>query len=113
MAKPKPNSKQASGIKGMKLIAIKQECYAIACVETVLELRKKYVTLCQKSDFRLRKTWENLLKNLRAHGDWIGIKVAKIAPLAPEQSYNPTTPGGLLTFRPERVAMDRSAENDD
>jgi hypothetical protein len=105
MAKPKPNSKQASGIKGMKLIAIKQECYAIACVETVLELRKKYVTLCQKSDFRLRKTWENLLKNLRAHGDWIGIKV--------EQSYNPTTPGGLLTFRPERVAMDRSAENDD
>lgn len=113
MAKRKPRTSRLSGIQGMKLIAIKQECYAISGVATTTELKRKYVTLCKDRDFRKRKTWEYLLKNLRAHGDWTGIRVSDIEHLADKERKTAKSKLGTLSFHPGRVEMDKAAENDD
>jgi hypothetical protein len=97
----------------MKLIAIKQECYAISGVATTAELKRKYLTLCKDRDFRKRTTWEYVLKNLRAHGDWIGIRVSDIEYLADKERSSAKSKLGTLSFHPDRVAMDKAAENDD
>jgi hypothetical protein len=115
MAKRKLRASRSSGIQEMKLIAIKQECYAISGVATTTELKRKYVTLCRDRDFRKRKTWEYLLENLRAHGDWIGIRVSDIEYLAESEKECKTAKSklGKLSFHPGRVEMDKAAENDD
>jgi hypothetical protein len=113
MAKRKPRTRQKSGIKGMKLIAVKQECYAISGVATITELKRQYVTLCRGRDFRKRKTWEYVLKNLRAHSEWIGIQVSDIESLADKERKAAKSKLGTLSFHPERVEMDKAAENDD
>lgn len=113
MAKHQSRNQGRSGIKGMKLIAIKEECYALSGVATTKELKRKYLTLCSNRDFRKRKTWEYILKNLRAHGDWIGIRVSDIEYLAKKEHEATKSGLGLLVFHPGRVEMDRAAENDD
>jgi hypothetical protein len=108
-------AKKQSGIKAMKLIAIKNECFAITDTTNLSELKRKYATLCKGRDFRKRATWEYVLKRLRTDGDWMGIKLSKIERLElEEQSRNVASPiSGALTFWPERVEWDKAAENDD
>jgi hypothetical protein len=113
MAKRKSSTRRKSGIQRMKLIAIKQECYAISGVATTTELKQKYITLCRDRDFRKRNTWEYLLKNLRAHGDWIGIRISDIEYLAGQERQPAQSTLGTLSFHPARVEMDQAAENDD
>jgi hypothetical protein len=113
MLRPKSPNRRKSGIQGMKLIAIKQECYAISGVATTNELKQKYITLCRERDFRKRKTWEYLLKSLRVHGDWIGIRISDIEHLADQERKADRSKLGTVSFHPGRVEMDKAAENDD
>jgi hypothetical protein len=113
MAKRQSRNQRKSGIKGMKLIAIKAECYALSGAATTAELKRKYPTLCRDRDFRQRKTWEYVLKTLRNHGDWIGIRVSDIESLAEKERAAIKSELRPLTFSPERVEMDKAAENDD
>lgn len=113
MAKRVTHRPKQPGIKGMKLLAIKQECYAIAGVATTTELKRKYQTLTQGCDFRLRKSWEHVLKNLQQDGDWLGIRLVSLEKQAAKEQALSATGLGALTFTPERVNMDRAAENDD
>jgi hypothetical protein len=107
-------AKKKSGIGSMKLIAIKNECYAIAKVATLNDLKHKYVTLCKGRDFRKRQSWEYILKRLRADADWMGVTFADIGNNAlKEKSYVPTPVPSGLTFHPERPDWDKAAENDD
>ena len=112
MVKRKHRVKQQIGIKSMKLIAIKKECFALSGVSCTSELKKRYVTLCKKRDFRKRKTWEYVLKRLRTDGDWIGIRISDINYTEIRRSSTQST-FGKLTFSSERVAMDQAADNDD
>ena len=107
MSKRQSKSKENFGLKGMKLIAIKEECYAISGVSTTTELKRKYSTLCRNRDFRKRKTWEYVLQNLRVDGDWLGIRISDIEYLARKE--NKTVNSELKTL----VEMDKAAENDD
>lgn len=98
----------------MKLIAIKNECYAIAEVATLKDLKRKYVTLCKGRDFRKRQSWEYILKRLRADSDWMGVTLTEIENNAlKEKSYLTKPLPTDLTFRPERPDWDKAAENDD
>lgn len=101
------------GIKAMKLIAIKKECYAIAGVSSTAELRQAYTTLCANQDFRTRKSWEYVLKTLREDGDWLGIKVSDIEKMAARENQRPQSRAKTFTFHRGRTVMDRLAENDD
>lgn len=113
MAKKKAARKHSTGIKQMKLIAIKQECYAVSRAATTAELKHQYPTLSKNRDFRWRKTWEYVLKRLRQDSEWLGISVSALEALA-EERHKAEKPGlGTLVFSPERVAMDQAAENDD
>lgn len=100
-------------IKQMKLIAIKQECYAISGAATTPALKKQYPTLAKNRDFRTRKAWEYVLKQLRENGDWLGIKVNELESLAKKQRTVKKSALNTFTFSPKRVAMDQAAENDD
>ena len=112
-ARTKKKKKKRSGLQGMKLVAIKQECYAISGAATTKELKRKYSTLCKGRDFRRRKNWEYVLKKLRQDGDWMGLSVSDIEEFAiKERSANKSKQGSLV-FHPERVAMDQAADNDD
>ena len=111
--KKKTSAKRAVSIKQMKLIAIKQECYAISGAATTPALKKQYPALAKNRDFRTRKAWEYILKRLRRDGEWLGIKVSELESLAEEQRNAKQTKRKALTFSPKRVAMDRAAENDD
>lgn len=113
MAKRTTRQKKKSGIQGMKLIAIKQECYAIAGVSNTVELRRKYQSLSTGRDFRKRKTWEYMLKNLQQDGDWLGIRLADLEDQAAKEQEFAAAELRAFTFTPERVSMDRAAENDD
>jgi hypothetical protein len=113
MAKHSSRNQKKTGIKAMKLIAIKEECYALSGAATTAELKQKYPTLCRDRDFRQRKTWEYVLKNLRTHGDWIGIRVSDVESLAEKERSSVKSKLGTLTFHPEHVEMDKAAENDD
>jgi len=101
------------GIQTMKLIAIKKECYAITCVTSTSELRQQYVTLCTGQDFRTRKSWEYVLKNLRKDGDWLGIKVSDLEKLVAKETKRAKSKLKTLHFHTDRPAMDMAAENDD
>ena len=113
MAKQKTSTNQAVSLKQMKLIAIKQECYAISGAATTPALKKQYPTLAKNRDFRTRKAWEYVLKRLRRDGEWLGIKVTELESLAKQQRSAKQPKLKALTFSPERVAMDQAAENDD
>jgi hypothetical protein len=113
MSKHQSRNNVKSGIKGMKLIAIKEECYAISEAATTTELKRKYPTLCNNRDFRQRKTWEYVLEKLRADGDWIGIRVSDIEYLAQKERGVVKSQLRTLVFHPGRVEMDKAAENDD
>lgn len=113
MAKRITQKKKKPGIKAMKLVAIKQECYAIADVATTSELKRKYQTLSKRRDFRKRKTWEYVLKNLQQDGDWLGIRLSELEEQAAKEQEFAAAEIGTFTFTPERVAMDQAAENDD
>lgn len=113
MAKRQTRTRKKSGIKQMKLIAIKEECYALSEVATTKELKRKYATLCSNRDFRKRKSWEHVLKNLRTDGSWIGIRVSDIENLAQKERETLKSRVGVLSFHSGRVEMDRAAENDD
>ncbi|MDV3351756.1 hypothetical protein QGP82_23840 [Leptothoe sp. LEGE 181152] len=106
-------NKKRSGLQGMKLVAIKQECYAISGAATTKELKRKYKTLCQGRDFRRRKTWEYVLKKLRQDGDWIGLSISDIEERATRECSANKPNRSSLVFHPERVAMDQAADNDD
>lgn len=113
MPKKASQFKKRTGIKSMKLVAIKQECYAISGASNTVELKRKYKTLSQGRDFRRRKTWEYVLKMLRQEGDWLGIRVSDIESHADKEKNVSPSVIRSFTFHPERVAMDRDAENDD
>ncbi|BAU11323.1 hypothetical protein LEP3755_18160 [Leptolyngbya sp. NIES-3755] len=113
MTKGRSQTRRKSGIKGMKLIAIKAECYALSSAATTAELKRKYPTLCRDRDFRQRKTWEYVLKTLRTHGDWIGVRVSDIETLAEKERTAVKSDLRPFTFTPERIDMDQAAENDD
>lgn len=106
-------TRRKHGIQAMKLIAIKKECYAITGVASTSKLRQKYITLCKGQDFRTRKSWEYVLKNLREDGDWLGIKISEIEKTAARETKRPKSKAQALTFHAGRVAMDMAAENDD
>lgn len=112
MGKRKHRTKKQSGIKSMKLIAIKKECFALSEVSCTSELKKRYATLCKKRDFRKRKTWEYVLKRLRTDGDWIGIRVSDINHTG-IRGISARSTFRTLTISPERIAMDKAADNDD
>ncbi|MEL6137877.1 MAG: hypothetical protein AAGJ95_09605 [Cyanobacteria bacterium J06554_11] len=109
----KSRQQKATGIKQMKLVAIKQECYAISGAATTPELKKQYPSLAKDRDFRRRKTWEYVLKRLREDGEWLGIKVSELEAIADGERRQKNAARKQLVFSPERVAMDRAAENDD
>ncbi|MBE9013403.1 hypothetical protein IQ250_24730 [Pseudanabaenaceae cyanobacterium LEGE 13415] len=113
MTKPRSQNRRKTGIKGMKLIAIKAECYALSGAATTAELKRKYPTLCRDRDFRQRKTWEYVLKTLRTHGDWIGICVSDIEALAEKERATVKSEPRPFTFTPQLIEMDQAAENDD
>jgi hypothetical protein len=113
MAKKKASSKRPTGLKQMKLVAIKQECYAISGAATTAALKQKYPTLSKNRDFRRRETWEYILKRLRHDGEWLGITVFELEALAEERRKAEKPSLRTLVFTPDRVAMDRAAENDD
>jgi hypothetical protein len=113
MAKKKASPKRSTGIKQMKLVAIKQECYAISGAASTAELKRKYPTLSKNRDFRKRGTWEYVLKRLRQDGEWLGISVSELEMLAEERRRAEKPSLRTLVFSPERVEMDRAAENDD
>lgn len=113
MPKKKAVATNFTGLKQMKLVAIKQECYAISGAATTTELKKKYPTLSKKRDFRTRKTWEYVLKRLRSDGEWLGVSVSGLESIAEERRTPETSGMRTLVFSPERVAMDQAAENDD
>lgn len=106
-------AKLKHGIQTMKLIAIKKECYAITGVASTSELRQRYVTLCSGQDFRTRKSWEYVLKNLREDAIWLGVKVSDIEKLAAKENKRARSKLKTLNFNVERPAMDMAAENDD
>lgn len=106
-------NKVTTGFPSMKLIAIKEECYAISGVDNTRKLKKKYQTLCKGLDFRRRKTWETILNNLRTNGDWSGITLSDLDRLAVVENLNNQINRDLLVFHPGRIDMDRDAENDD
>lgn len=111
---PKRNAaKLTTGIKQMKLVAIKQECYAISGAATTPELKKKYRTLSKNRDFRKRKTWEYVLKRLRRDGEWLGMSPSHKVLVAEKKHETMHSDFRPLVFSPERVAMDQAAENDD
>lgn len=113
MPKKKSATKRAVSIKQMKLIAIKQECYAISGAATTPALKKQYPTLVKNRDFRTRKAWEYVLKRLRQDGEWLGLNVSELELRAAAQRNAEKSKLKALTFSPERVAMDKAAENDD
>ena len=113
MPKKKSATKRVVSIKQMKLIAIKQECYAISGAATTPALKKQYPTLAKNRDFRTRKAWEYVLKRLRQDGEWLGLNVSELELLAVAQHSAKKAKLKALTFSPERVAMDQAAENDD
>lgn len=113
MAKKKPARKRPTGLKQMKLVAIKQECYAISGAATTPALKQQYPTLSKNRDFRRRKTWEYVLKRLRQDGEWLSVSVSELEALAEERRKTEKSSVRTLVFTPERVAMDRAAENDD
>lgn len=113
--KPKQQQRQSkkTSLKQMKLVAMKQECYALSGAATTLELKQQYPTLAKNRDFRLRKTWEYVLKRLREDGDWLRIKVSDLEVIAQQQrARKKRRQQKQLVFTPERVAMDRAAQND-
>lgn len=111
---PKKTFRQRpTGIKQMKLVAIKQECYAISGAATTPELKQKYPTLSKSRDFRTRKTWESVLNRLRRDGEWLGINVSDLEAISAARRKAEAASLNQLVFSPERVAMDRMAENDD
>lgn len=105
-------TQERTGLKQMKLVAMKQECYALSGAATTPELKQKYPTLAKQRDFRLRKTWEYVLKRLREDGEWLHIQVSDLEAIAEEKRKQRTSMKQLV-FSPERVAMDRAAANDD
>ena len=109
----KKSEKQATGIQQMKLVAMKQECYALSGAATTPELKRQYPTLAKNRDFRTRKAWEYVLKRLREDGEWLGVKVSELEDLAEKQRRAESDRPKQLVFSPERVAMDRAAEDDD
>ena len=113
MLKKTSSRKRAPGLKHMKLVAIKKECYAISGAGTTVILKQQYVTLSKNRDFRRRKTWEYVLRRLRRDGDWLGVRVADLEALAEKKRRSEKSPLGTFVFHPERVSMDRAAENDD
>ena len=113
MAKKKTSTKRAVSIRQMKLIAIKQECYAISGAATTPALKKQYPTLAKNRDFRTRQAWEYMLKRLRLDGEWLDITVTELESLAEKQRSVKKVELKPLTFSPERVAMDQAAANDD
>jgi hypothetical protein len=113
MPKRQSQRRKNSGIDRMKLIAIKNECYALSGLSNTTEIKQKYFTLCGKRDFRRRKTWEYVLEQLRTHGDWIGIRISDIEYLAEKERKTVKAELKTLVFHPERVEMDKAAENDD
>lgn len=113
MSKKTSLRKRATGIKQMKLVAIKKECYAISGAGTTVALKQQYVTLSKNRDFRRRKTWEYVLKRLRHDGDWLGVRVADLEALAKRQRQTKNSTLGTFVFHPERVSMDQAADNDD
>ena len=113
MSKNASRPKKRSGIKSMKLVAIKQECYAISGAATTPELKRKYITLSKGRDFRRRKTWEYVLKKLQQDGGWIGIRISDIESRAAREKDATPSVLSSFVFHPERVYMDRDAENDD
>jgi len=54
-----------------------------------------------------------MLTRLRRDGEWLGIKVTELESLAEAQQSVNRSQLKVLTFSPERVAMDQAAENDD
>lgn len=110
--KQKPKA-QKSGLQQMKLVAMKQECYALSGAATTAELKQQYQTLAKNRDFRLRKTWTYVLKRLREDGEWLSIKVSDLEAIAEARRKQKRDGLQQLVFSPERVAMDRTAENDD
>lgn len=112
MSKRKQQTQRRAGIKQMKLIAMKQECYALSGAATTPELKQKYPTLAKQRDFRLRKTWAYMLKRLREDGEWLHIKVSDLEALSAEKQRK-RLGRKQLVFSPERVMMDKAAENDD
>lgn len=113
MVRKKASTKRTVSIKEMKLIAIKQECYALSGAATTPAFKKQYPTLAKNRDFRTRKAWESVLKRLREDGEWLGIKVTELESLAKKQRSEKKSKVKALTFSPERVVMDQEAENDD
>ncbi len=113
MPKKKTLAKRSTGLNQMKLVTIKQECYAISGAATTPDLKKKYPTLSKNRDFRKRKTWEYVLKRLRSDGEWLGISVSDLELIAEERRTPENAGMRTLVFSPERVAMDQAAENDD
>lgn len=113
MAEKKTPRQRPTGIKQMKLVAIKQECYAVSGAATTAALKQKYPTLSKNRDFRRRQTWEYVLKRLRQDGEWLGISVSGLEALAEERRAAENPSLRTLVFSPERVAMDQAAENDD
>ena len=105
--------KQRTGIKQMKLVAMKQECYALSGAATTPELKKQYPTLAKNRDFRTRQSWEYVLKRLREDSEWLGIKVSELEAISEERSKRKGSGLKQLVFSPERVTMDSAAENDD
>jgi hypothetical protein len=107
-------AKKKLGIGSMKLIAIKNECYAISEIATLNDLKQKYVTLCKGRDFRKRQNWEYILTRLRADADWMGVTLTDIENNnLKEKSYAKKPVLSGLTFRAERPDWDKAAESDD
>ena len=113
MAKRKASRKRPAGINQMKLVAMKQECYAISGAATTSELKQRYPTLSKNRDFRKRSTWKYVLQRLRRDGEWLKIKVSDLEAIAEKgRKIGKMSPRSLV-FTPERVKMDEAAENDD
>lgn len=107
------HQKSRNPLSVVKLSSIKQECYAIASVETTKLLKAKYKTLCKGHDFRKRTSWEYLLKRLRDDGDWSGLRISDLETFADSPIKTMARALKPMTFHPGRVEMDRAAENDD
>lgn len=108
MPRQKQAEKPTAGLNQMKLVAMKQECYALSGAATTSELKRQYPTLAKQRDFRRRKTWMYVLKRLREDGEWLSIKLSDLEAISEEKRRQKQ-----LVFSPERVVMDRAAENDE
>lgn len=113
MPRQKQAEKPTAGLNQMKLVAIKQECYALSGTATTSELKRQYPTLAKQRDFRRRKTWMYVLKRLREDGEWLSIKLSDLEAISEEKRRQKRRGRKQLVFSPERVAMDRAAENDE